>query len=341
VDHKNISPSAEGREPRILSSGEARILMDRGWRASDLHVHTLYSCDVIPTQSVDPLALYLKARRDGMAYVAFTDHDTMAAYDNVGWTREGLVPAVEVKIFDPANVGHTVHINVYTLDRAQFREIEKIARTARDIVLLAAYLRDERLPFVFNHPFWHEFGERPNLRAVIEIAELFPVLEYNMGRVGRINAQALRLADALGKGVVATTDTHVGEVGRAFTLSRGGSFREFFGNIAARRSRICPADLTLPRLKKETSVRVRSLFDKASWMHPKETLSIDTGSAILDGIVTRLARERTDDPSLSRWLLRKAIEALSSSGIPGSLYLRSQNGLAERISRLLGSTETS
>ncbi len=266
----------------MVNSGEARILMDRGWRAADLHVHTLYSHDVIPTASVDPLALYLKARRDGMAFVAFTDHDTMAAYDNIGWTREGLVPAVEVKILDPKNVGHTVHINVYTLDRAQFDEIERIAGAARDIVLLAAYLRDERLPFVFNHPFWHEPGEKPNLRAVVEIAELFPVLEYNMGRVGRINAQALRLADALGKGLVAATDTHVGEIGRAFTLARGGTFREFFDDIAARRSRICPADLTLPRLKEETSVRVRSLFDKAGWLHAKESLSIDTGSAILD-----------------------------------------------------------
>lgn len=324
----------------MVNSGEARILMDRGWQAADLHVHTLYSHDVIPTPSVDPITLYLKARRDGMAFVSFTDHDTMAAYDNIGWTREGLVPAVEIKILDPVNVGHTVHVNVYTLDRAQFREIEKIAGTARDIVLLAAYLRDARLPFVFNHPFWHEPGEKPNLRAVIEIAELFPVLEYNMGRVGRINAQALRLADALGKGLVAATDTHVGEIGRAFTLARGGTFGEFFDDIAARRSLICPADLTLPRLKEETSVRVRSLFDKASWLQAKETLSIDTGSAVLDGIVRRMARERSDDPSLLRWLLRKAIEAFSGSGIPGFFYLRSQNSLADRISRLLESAET-
>jgi len=341
VDKKKLSPtSGERRGPWLVNSGEARILMDRGWRAADLHVHTLYSHDVIPTASVDPLALYLKARRDGLTFVAFTDHDTMAAYDNIGWTREGLVPAVEVKILDPKNVGHTVHINVYALNRAQFDEIERIAGAARDIVLLAAYLRDERLPFVFNHPFWHEPGESPNLRAVVEIAELFPVLEYNMGRVGRINAQALRLADALGKGVVAATDTHVGEIGRAFTLTRGGTFREFFDDIAARRSRLCPADLTLPRIKEETAVRVRSLFDKAGWLYAKESLSIDTGSAILDAIVRRVARDKADGPGLSLRLLRRAMEAFSSSGVPGSLYLRSQNGLADRVSRVLESSET-
>jgi predicted metal-dependent phosphoesterase TrpH len=324
----------------MVNPGEARILMDRGWRAADLHVHTLYSHDVIPTAAVDPLALYLKARRDGMAYVAFTDHDTMAAYDNIGWTREGLVPAVEVKILDPKNVGHTIHINVYTLDRAQFREIEKIAGAARDIVLLAAYFRDERLPFIFNHPFWHEPGEKPNLRAVVEVAELFPVLEYNMGRVGRINAQALRLAGVLGKGVVAATDSHVGEIGRAFTLAGSGSFREFFDDISARRARICPADLTLPRLKEETSERVRTLFDKASWIRAKKTLSIDTGSAILDGIVRRVAREEPRGPGRPYRLLAKAIEAVSRSGIPGSLYLRAQNSLADRVSRVLESAGT-
>ena len=125
---------------------------------------------------------------------------------------------------------------------------------ARDIVALTDYLRAEGLPYAFNHPFWHEPDETPDLRAVIDIARLFPVLEYNMGRIGRINAQAFRLARTLGKGVTAGTDSHVGEIARAFTLARGDSFGEFFGNIAARRSHLCPADLTLPRLKAETSL---------------------------------------------------------------------------------------
>lgn len=320
--------------PRIIDPGRARSAMDEGWRAADLHVHTLHSYDVIPTRQVDPLSLYLQARRLGMSYVAFTDHDTMAAYDEIGWTREGLVPAVEVKILDPRNVGHTIHVNVYTLDRRQYMEIRKIADKARDIAALAAYLRAEGLPFVFNHPFWHEPDEKPNLRAVLDIAPLFPVLEYNMGRIGRINAQAIRLADALSKGIVAATDTHVGEIGRAFTLARGDSFEEFFGNIAARASLLCPADLTLPRLKEETSLRVRRLFDKAGWLHSKESLSMDTGNAVLDGIVRRMARQGPG-AGVSRWLLKTAIEALSSSGIPGSLYLRYQNGLADRVGRLL------
>jgi predicted metal-dependent phosphoesterase TrpH len=332
----NTSLSIDSTAPRTIDPQEARILLADGWQAADLHVHTLHSYDVIPTRQVDPLVMYLKARRAGMAYVAFTDHDTMAAYDQIGWTREGLVPAVEVKILDARNVGHTIHVNVYTLDRRQFREIQEIASRARDIVKLTDYMRAEGLPFTFNHPFWHEPDEVPNLEAVIEVARLFPVLEYNMGRIARINAQALRLAETLRKGVVAATDSHIGEIGRAFTLVRsGGSFREFFARIAAREAYLCPADLTLPRLKEEASLRIRQLFDKASWLYAKESLAMDTGNAIIDGLVRRMAREGTEGSKFSRWLLKKTVEALAGSGIPGALYLRYQRGLADRVGRVL------
>lgn len=334
------TPTAFRKTPRILHLDQVWNLLAQGWQAADLHVHTLHSYDVIPTRQVDPLFLYLEARRRGMTYVAFTDHDTMAAYDQIGWTREGLVPAVEVKILDPRNVGHTIHVNVYTLSRQQFRVIQEIAGRARDVVALTAYLKAEGLPFIFNHPFWHEPDEKPNLQAVIDVARLFPVLEYNMGRIGRINAQALRLAEALSKGVAAATDSHVGEIGQAFTLARGGSFTEFFGRIAARESHLCPADLTLLRLKEETALRVRHLFDKSAWLHAKDSLTMDTGSALLDGIVRRVACDGSRSRGLPHWLLRKAIEALSVSGIPGAFYLRYQNGLADRVGRLLESAGT-
>jgi hypothetical protein len=139
---------------------------------------------------------------------------------------------------------------------------------------------------------------------------------------------------------VAATDSHIGEIGRAFTLARSDSFREFFDQIAARESHLCPADLTLPRFKEETSLRICRLFDKTGWLHAKESLTMDTGNAILDGIISQVAREGSETPGLSRWLLKKAVEALSGSGIPGALYLRYQNSLADRVGRLLESAGT-
>jgi len=321
---------------RILTAEEGKNLVAEGWGAADLHVHTLHSHDVIPTRLVDPLTLYRKARRLGMTYVVLTDHDSMSGYDQIGWTREGLVPAVEVKVLDPKRVGHTIHINVYTLDRGQFREILSIARTARDIERLVGYLESEHLPFIFNHPFWHEPGETPNLQAVLDVAGLFPVLEYNMGRIQRINGQALRLAAKKGKGIAAGTDSHVGNIGRAFTVARGATFREFFDEIRSGRARIVPADLTLAHLKEETAIRLRHLFDKSSWLYPKESLAIDTGNAILDAIIGRRAKADPGAPGLADKLLSSFLRALSRSGLPGRLYLRGQQNLADEIGDLLG-----
>lgn len=325
--------------PRILDPEGARKLVAEGWAAADLHVHTLHSYDVIPTRLVDPLTLYHKARRLGMTFIAFTDHDCMNAYDQIGWTREGLVPAVETKILDHKRVGHTLHINVYSLNRAQFFEILKITQIAKDLELLVSYLRAERLPYTFNHPFWHEAGEKPNLRAILDIVDFFPVLEYNMGRIARINRQALMLAQAGGRGIVATTDTHVGEIGRAFTIGRGYTFREYFDQIRLGRSFIVPADLNISSLKQETTIRIRQLFNKSGWLHPKDSLAIDTGSAILDGIVARLAQARPEIPGFAKKILKIVLEGASRSGIPGSLYLRSQRNLADQISGLLDDLE--
>ncbi len=311
-----------------------------GWAAADLHVHTLHSPDVIPTREVDPLTLYQKAQRLGMTYIAFTDHDSMKAYDQIGWSREGLIPAVEIKILDCKNVGHTLHINVYTLNRGQFYEILKIAQVGRDLERLVSYLKDEHLPYTFNHPFWHEAGETPNLQAILDVVDLFPVLEYNMRRIARINEQALRLAQARGRGIVATTDSHIGEIGRAFTIGRGATFMEFFDRIRSGQSFIVPADLNISRLKGETTIRLGQLFNKSVWLHPKDSLAMDTGSAILDNIVARLAQAPPETPQLGRKILKVLLEAASRSGIPGSLYLRSQRHLADRISGLLENTES-
>jgi predicted metal-dependent phosphoesterase TrpH len=330
---KNINKhEATGRPSSpIIDVEGARGLTASGWGSADLHVHTLHSYDVIPTRQTDPLRLYHEARRLGMTFVAFTDHDTMDAYDRIGWTREGLVPAVEIKILDPKRVGHTVHINVYALDRNQFREIQRVIRTAGDIEILTDYLKGESLPFVFNHPFWHEAGEKINLQAVLDIVDLFPVLEYNMGRIARLNAQALRLAEARGRGIMAATDTHIGEIAKAFTVAPGKTFGEFFGSIQRGQSRIVPADLTLARLKGETAIRLRQLFDKAGWISAKDSLTIDTGSAILDRVVTRMAKTRLGQPCFADRLLERLLAAVSRTGIPGSLYFRSQRNLANRV----------
>ncbi len=270
----------------------------------------------------------------GLSFVAFTDHDTMEAYERIGWTREDIITGVEVKILDRKRVGHTVHINIYTLNKTQFREVLEITGKAQDIESLIQYLKSEKLPFTFNHPFWHEPGERLRAEAVVEIAELFPVLEYNMGRIKKLNRMVLDLARAKNKGVVASTDSHTGEIGRVFTVAEGSTFQEFFGSVEKGQGWLVAEDLTYDRIKAEIFRRLDMLMDKQSWVTGGENLNMATGNAIVDKIIQTLGSKeentRAAERAFSR-LLKLLVRSISHSGLPATLYLRQQNQLASQV----------
>lgn len=256
--------------PGIISRANGLKLLRQGWQAADLHVHTFYSYDVAPTAEVDPLRLYQKAKARGLSFVSFTDHDTMEAYDRIGWTRDDVITGVEVKILDRQRIGHTIHINVYLLNKKQFASIQQITRQAQNIQLLIEYLKSENLPFVFNHPFWHEPGEKFSAEAVVEIVDLFPVLEYNMGRIRKLNWLMLQLAEAKNKGIVAVTDSHTGDIGRIFTLSLGSSPKEFFDSVKRGSSLLVTEDLNFFRIRKEILKRLEMLADTRNWVMGKK-----------------------------------------------------------------------
>jgi hypothetical protein len=319
--------------PVLHAQEEGRALIACGWSAADLHVHTWCSHDVLPVAQNDPLRLYEKARRAGMSFVTFTDHDTMAAYDQIGWTRENLVTGVEIKVLDRKRVGFTVHVNVFGLDRRQFNELVDLA-AAGDIECFLNALSQMRLPYSYNHPFWHEPYEKFDARSVFDLMGLFPVVEYNMGRVLPLNLIAAGAARRLGKGLIGSTDTHSGRIADAYTLARGESFASFWAEVIAGRSRIVPQDLTLDRLKIEVFDRLRCLFDRDRWEFDKPGFSLDTGISLLDKHLQPMLIDSGRRNGRGRKMLQWAMTALASSRIPHSLYIRSQHMLAASIQQL-------
>jgi hypothetical protein len=157
---------------KILFPDQASRLAREGWHAADLHVHSFCSEDVLPVPATDTRKMYEEGRRRGLSYLTFTDHDTMDAYDLLGWEREGLVPGVEFKILDRREVGHTIHINVYLLDKHPFKELLRMARREGNLEHFLDFLRTNELPHTYNHPFWFEEGERPNPEAVVRVAQM-------------------------------------------------------------------------------------------------------------------------------------------------------------------------
>jgi predicted metal-dependent phosphoesterase TrpH len=316
---------------KILSPKDAEVFRKHGWQAADLHVHTLFSPDVISVESLHPAKLYQTARENEMDYVTFTDHDTMAAYDILDHEMEGLIRGVEIKIKDMKTVGHTIHINVYDLDINQFKKIKDIA-ASQDLHGLLHLLKREDLPFVYNHPLWFEPGERPNLAAIPSLINLFPVIEYNMHRVRRKNEIIMELARRYGKGLIASTDTHSGRIGEAYTLSRGRNFREFYNNICRGRSYIVVRDLTKQNLMQEMNIWL-DLISRQDLVQKSKTIT--TGMSYLDKLIAILASNSLRDfPRVYRAALA-ATYKIANSGLPAALYIRRESSRLYEMEQML------
>ena len=319
-------------EKNLLKPEDVPYLLSNNWHRADLHIHTSYSNDVLPSKSLDPLTLYRKARKKGLRYISFTDHDTMDAYDRVGWEREGLVPGVEIKIRDRVRVGHTLHINVYELNKEQFKELNEIAKKERNLEKFLAYLKQHDLPFVYNHPFWFAHRERPNHRAIDRLMPLFPVVEYNMHRVKQKNSLTVKMAAKHKKGIMAATDTHIGDIGKAYTVAQGETFREFYNNIRDGKAYIMPQDLTLNALKNETNAWIDLIFNLD--VNPTKKNHY-TGIRPVDALINMGTRGTLTTSRRLKKPARKVVTTLNKSGAPAICYIKFQHLLAFRDIRQL------
>lgn len=318
--------------PKMLTPNNATALRKNGWKAADLHVHTLFSPDVIPVTSLQPIKLYQIAKQKGMDFVTFTDHDTLAAYSSMRMKMDDLVKGVEIRILDREIVGHTIHINVYELDNWQLAKLEEIAAIG-DLHSFLNFLRKENLPHIYNHPLWFEPGEKPNLEAIPDLIKLFPVIEYNMHRVRRKNEIIMRLARKYKKGLIASTDTHSGMVGEAYTISRGQNFKEFYDNICLGRSYIVVRDLTKQYLMQEMNLWLDLLSRQDMMQIGKK---ITTGIGGIDSLIAILASESLRDyPRIYRAAL-SAAHKIASSGLPAALYIKKEISGIYEIEQILG-----
>jgi predicted metal-dependent phosphoesterase TrpH len=267
----------------------------------------------------------------GMDFVTFTDHDTMSAYDLLSGELDGLVTGVEMRIKDLDLAGHTIHINVYDLSGEQFLELKEISEQG-DLRSFINYLVKNNLPYIYNHPLWFEHKERPNLAAIPELVRLFPVLEYNMHRVHRKNEITMALARRYKKGLAASTDSHAGNLGKVYTLSHGDSFREFFENICNGSSYIVVKDLTKLDIIQEMNRWIELIFSPDI---PGEIKEYSLGVAYLDKIINILSGETIRSFPWICKAAQRASHKISNSGLPASLYLRSEGALLPEIEEQL------
>jgi hypothetical protein len=221
--------------PRAVKSGLRKCLY-LDLCAADLHRHTCWSFDTFqedPTITkrppvLSPSVVLEESLRVGMDFVPETDHDTMAAHEDLG-RRNGLVPGVENTFRIERNHGSKgydeFHSCTYCLDSEQYREIRGMINVGgmSDMRALERYVRfceQEGLPCTANHLGWKaKCAAEPDPQRTYDIAQLFDVLELNLHRVRGNNMNVFLLACALGKPVIAVGDLHCPIYGVSYTLA--------------------------------------------------------------------------------------------------------------------------
>lgn len=170
---------------------------------ADLHAHTTASRDAVTT----PRGLIRAARRAGLDAVAVTDHDSIAAWDEVGYwgRREGVlvIPGVERRV---TVAGRSAGDLVCLFLRAMV-----VSRDAAEVV---REVRDQGGLVAAAHPFR---GRKP-FRRLEEVTRLAVAIEVLNGRTygAAGNRRAADEARRLGLAVSAGSDAHTPfEVGAA------------------------------------------------------------------------------------------------------------------------------
>ncbi len=312
---------------KVLSSQDVSELIESGWKKADLHVHTCCSHDVPAWGPVHPKVLYERALSKGMNYVTFTDHDTINAFDLLGSNKDSLVTGVELSITDIQNVGHSIHINVFELDREQFNTIASISSKRQNIFELIDFLKDDDLLYMYNHPFWFAAGEVPNLSVIPEIAKNFPLIEYNLQELKQKNQFAMALAHRLDKGMAITTDSHTGSIGAAYTIAEGDDFRSYFKNICEGNAFLVTDFSLWKHLSRELSVWVELAFNTDK--HVGSDFFTDVEK--VNRAMRILGSEVFSDHPLFNKLTMKSIQKLSLSGLPVLVYTLSMQPMIHDI----------
>jgi predicted metal-dependent phosphoesterase TrpH len=222
---------------------------------ADLHCHSRYSGRVKHLRFLcardcysQPLAVYRRAKQQGMDLVTITDHDSIDGCLEV-LNRLGDLPdfviGEEVTAQLP-DFGHAIHIGVYGHNEQQHREIQKLRGDAHELV---GYLRRHRLLYVLNH-FFHDFWNVRRVREYIDrMADLFNVFEARNGTLQRqhnaLIGALLGRFRSVGRAVsvVGGSDAHtLRRIGRSYTASHAKNREEFLEDIRAGRSEVFGPD---------------------------------------------------------------------------------------------------
>lgn len=209
----------------------------------DTHVHTHHSgnTSIRPLRRVmresynTPARVYDVAKARGMHLVAITDHDEISGASSMA-NRPDVVVGCEVTAVFPGE-GVRVHLNVFGIDSAQHRTIQRLRHDIRDLL---PFLHGQQIFTSLNHL---ASGINGPLTAA-HVAAILPwvdALEVRNGsRLEAQNRTAECLALAAGKAMLGGSDAHTARgIGLTWTEVPGArTVAEFFAGLRRGEGRV-------------------------------------------------------------------------------------------------------
>lgn len=244
----------------------------------DLHCHTTFSDETIKYLPgfvfhpvMEPEDVYDLAKSRGMDFVTITDHDTiegcLALMDRRGELPD-FVFGEEVSVSFPED-GTIVHVNVFDIDEAQHRELQRVRENIYDFV---DYARKIDKLFVLNHMTWTEQHRSLTTWQIEAMLRLFDVFEgVNGARSYAHNAFAWAATRGHGKVLVGGSDSHTHRVGTTYTITQGETAADMLACIRDGVAEPCGQFGTVEKLREDVwlvlqkTVERRMLETSSAW----------------------------------------------------------------------------
>lgn len=235
----------------------------------DLHCHSTFSDEwfswlpgVVYHPLLEPEEVYDLAKARGMDFVTLTDHDTIDGCKALV-ERRGFLPdfifGEEVAVTFPED-GTILHLNVFDIDEAQHREIQRLRGNIYDTV---DYLRRAGKLYVLNHMTWTQQRRVLTPWQIERVLELFDVFEgLNGTRSYAHNVFAWQATRGHNKVLVGGSDSHTHRVGTTYTLTAGTTAAEVLASI--RNGQAVPAGAfgTAERLREDVWLTMQTSVER-------------------------------------------------------------------------------
>ncbi|MGV8171771.1 MAG: PHP domain-containing protein, partial [Candidatus Woesearchaeota archaeon] len=305
----------------IISAERGMELIKEGYFALDPHCHSSYSFDVPDAKETSPESVINAQKSRGLKNI-LTDHDTFEGHKYMKNKKHDIIPAVELtfkpriarKIISKKPI-QTLHINVFGLDNDDLIRLKEISKRG-DLDELVRYFKNNGLEWMYNHPFYHEKKEKLNWKVIPELAKhYFDVIELNGTYSKGLNDINQRIAEKLGKGIVASSDSHTGNPGKGYVIAEGKNFKEFWNNVKQGNAYIVRKDMSARDIVREASLMINQAFD-ANTKRRSRKYTPSTGFEPFDDIATSVTSGRLKNSFIIKNIIRVLLQSIKYTAGP-------------------------